>query len=337
MEKKKAYFFGSLSLFLIFALILNLLPQRRAFETSLVFSNLSMKGFSSEIEFLPVIKDFTFKRVILKEFSRKNLSIEIGKGIDYSIEPLYLYDKKNIVLWKRNGIEVENFVYGISLHVEGKNGSELEDGFKSLKRELKRVVFSIKAEEYFAKLYGFFALKKRELEDKIDELKEKLSYFGEYKKRLSSKSGLIKGLYSVKISEVETEILRVSAEIYSSERRLKEYECLKTILEKFLSENLQKIGSSKELEDFFKEKNLFGCSKKAFDDAYKTLSQAIKELNDFEKGLEFTDDKAKTSTNKIALLFVSFVLAFIFFIFLAFFLEWWEREKNEIKRIIKGK
>ncbi len=171
-----------------------------------------------------------------------------------------------------------------------------------------------------------FALKGKfcKLEEEIKELEEEIKFLNEFKSKVRYKSKY----EEIEIYSIENELLKAKIKLSLKNKKISEYDCFFKFMDLYEKDFNKEIFSFKDIEGFI-EKAKPDCVNESFIKKTKdeTLT-ALSGIKEIMKGLEFSEVRIRAKTNKKLLAIVSIFFVIMLFIFLAFVVKWWEKNRE---------
>lgn len=290
------------------------------------------------------------------------LNIRRSEDIVQWLEPVYAYSKRDMSDLGQIARDVKNFVVGTKVRVEQHSPQTARALARALGNFIKDSILYGKLNDYInvqlnkghsnAKAYENYVIQD---EFKLKQLRRKLNHIREVLKKYPQSGQMAnRELFSVQYSGYRylspvAQIVGIESHIADIEenaalnRRNQKMEELRA---EFFS-RVKKILESKtfgtpllaqcmKLKDsFFAGKNLPG---EGHDDVARQLAnELVKDFDNFRnlnEEMQFLSGpslpKKPVKPRKILITVISFVLGFFIFLFLAFFVEWWETNKSKM-------
>ncbi|NIM18008.1 MAG: hypothetical protein GTO45_38935 [Candidatus Aminicenantes bacterium] len=314
------------------------------------------------LRFIEIMRKAEGKNEYAKYLGELTLNIRTSEDIAQWLEPVYAYSKKDMSDLGQISKDVKNFVVGAKVQAEQRSPQTARAFVWAMGNFIKDSILYGKLNDYInaqlnkshsdAKTYENYVIQD---EFKLKQLTRKLNHIQDVlKKYPQSRQMVNRELFSeqysgyrylspvAQIVGIESHIADIEENL-AQNRRNQEIEELRAEFFSRVKEILESktfgvplLHQCMKLKDsFFARKNQPG---KINDDVARQLAnELVKDFDNFRnlnEEMQFLSGpslpKKPIKPRKILITVISFILGFFIFVFLAFFVEWWENNKNKM-------
>jgi uncharacterized protein (DUF2267 family) len=314
------------------------------------------------LRFIEIMRKTGDENEYAKYLGDLKLDLRTSEDIAQWIEPVYAYSKKDMSDLGQISKDVKNFVVGVKMQAEQRSPQTARAFVRAMGNFIKDSILYGKLNDYInaqlnkshsdAKTYENLVIQD---EFKLKQLTQKLNHIREVlKKYPQSREMVNRGLFSVQYSGYRylspvAQIVGIESHIADIEENLAQNR-RKQQIEELRGEFFTKVKEILENKTFgtpllrqcTRLKDRFFTKKNLPEDIDEKVTRLIanevaKDLENFRnlnEEMQFLSGpslpKKPIKPRKVLITVISFILGFFIFVFLAFFVEWWETNKSKM-------